>query len=382
MAGVAYLSNSSAARTQDLIARNTIELYGAAAWEEREFIGDRLAEARTRDPGHPAEQTVEAESLMLLADEVEHEARWLVLVVAEAAAELLQEEGRALGGPEQQESVHERQVDALVVEIAGEEHVHFALAQPGCRTGPLLQGGVALHGGCGDAGSREPRSHEDRVFDAHAEAEGAERAHVGDSAGELCEHQRGAGVVARVEIGQRRLVVSRACPTDAAQVGRVRDAEVLERHQELLVEGLPEPELARDVSVEVGQQGLAVASLGSCREAAQEGRSQAEDDDLVRRRRQVVTLVDDDVTKVGRAQTIDQPCRRNALDGGEDVVGNFGAIAVGHQLAESAVLCTAFEVASYLADDPSRPLRCSSSQYLRVFLVVALAAGSACPPRY
>ena len=65
---------------------------------------------------------VEAELASVQADEVEDGALRLADGSAQASAELLQEQGGALGRSQQQQRVDVRHVDALVEEIDGEQH--------------------------------------------------------------------------------------------------------------------------------------------------------------------------------------------------------------------------------------------------------------------
>jgi hypothetical protein len=103
-----------------------------------------------------------------------------------------------------------------------------------------------------DAACREVRRHELGVLDAHAKAERADAAQAGDAFVELREHQIGARLVARVELGERGGVVAGARPADAAQVGLIGEAEVVEGREELAIERVPQAQLGRDVAVEVG----------------------------------------------------------------------------------------------------------------------------------
>jgi hypothetical protein len=80
-------------------------------------------DGRTAPAQQRAEATVVAELLAVLPDEVEHRADALAFALPQAAAELLEEEQRAVGGPEHEERVHGRHVDALVEQVDREHHV-------------------------------------------------------------------------------------------------------------------------------------------------------------------------------------------------------------------------------------------------------------------
>src|SRR3569833_2504723 len=138
-----------------------------------------------------------------------------------------------------------------------------------------------MHGCSRYTGGRELRGHEPGVLNVFVVVVGVVSVYVADPASDLGEHQAGAGVIAGIEVGELRLIVARARPADPSQVRGVGDAEVLEGHQKLLVERLPEAQFVGDVSVEVGQQRLAVASFGGGRQADQYVRAQAQHDRLV-----------------------------------------------------------------------------------------------------
>ena len=64
----------------------------------------------------------------------------------QTSAELLKEERRAHGRTEQEQRVDEGEINALVVEVAGEEDVHLAFPQAARSVGADLGGRLAVHG--------------------------------------------------------------------------------------------------------------------------------------------------------------------------------------------------------------------------------------------
>ena len=83
---------------------------------------------------------VEAELLAVGADEVEHGAERLAGGLAQPAAELLEEQRRALGRAQHQHGVDGGDVDALVEQVDGEH-------DPDVAGGEVPQGGLALGSG-------------------------------------------------------------------------------------------------------------------------------------------------------------------------------------------------------------------------------------------
>ncbi len=105
--------------------------------------------------------------------------------------------------------------------------------------------------------------------------------------GDLLDDEPGPGVGAGVGVAERLDVVAAAsAPRDVAQVEAVVDAEVEERRQVLLVDGVPEPQLGGDAVVEPVEDRQAVAALGRGGEAEQlDGREVVEHPRRTTRRR-------------------------------------------------------------------------------------------------
>ena len=115
-------------------------------------------------------------------------------------------------------------------------------------------------------------------------------------------------------------VVAGAAPErHLAQVETVVDPVVGERHEVLLVDRVPDPQLGGDSSVEEVLNGEAVGAFWCCGESEQLPGLEAFEKRSVRRRGGVVELVDDDDVEVGRVDRLDARCRE-ALDGREDVL--------------------------------------------------------------
>ena len=77
------------------------------------------------DAGQDAELPREVELLAVIAHEVQDGEDGLAMSAAKAAAKLLHEDRRALGGPQEQHGVDIGDVEAFVEHVDGEEHIHF-----------------------------------------------------------------------------------------------------------------------------------------------------------------------------------------------------------------------------------------------------------------
>jgi hypothetical protein len=279
---------------------------------------------------------IEAELLAVVADEVEHRAQALAVAAPQPTPELLEEQGRAVGGPEQEQAVHAGDVDALVEQVDGEDHLDFSAGQLGEGLAALLTGGIGPDRARDHAQLVEHPGHEARVAHAHAEAERAQPRSRGPRS-QLLEHEAGAHVVAGVDLLQRLDVVAAAAfPGHLTEVHPVVDAEVGERGEAVLVDRVPQAQLGGDPLVEPVEDRQAVAALGRGGQAEQLTWAHVIEERRVAGRGGVVELVHDHhVEVVGRK--LRQARRAQALDGGKDVLEVLGTTAGHPQLAEGVV---------------------------------------------
>jgi hypothetical protein len=228
------------------------------------------------------------------------------------------------------------EVEALVEQVHGEQDAHRAAAQR--RQGGLaFRGrGVAAHGERGDAGVTEDPCHVGGVGDGDAEAQGPHPAGVGDLVADLAQHDPGAGVVAGVDAVEAGDVVGPALPLDPGQVGAVGDAEVVERAEQVGVEGVPESELGSGPAAEEGPDVDAVAALGGGGEPEQLAGLEAVQQPAVGRGLGVVELVDDDDVEGGGVEVVHAVCRER-LHAGEHVAPALRPGPADPHLAEGGV---------------------------------------------
>ncbi len=118
--------------------RHPVQLHVAAGGEEREALLDLSDDVGAGAAEEGAEAAVVAELLAVVADEVEDGADGLALGLPEPAAELLEEEERALGGAEHEERVDGGDVHALVEEVHAEDDPDVAPLQVPERPLPLV----------------------------------------------------------------------------------------------------------------------------------------------------------------------------------------------------------------------------------------------------
>ena len=102
-----------------------------------------------------------------------------------------------------------------------------------------------------DPGPVEHVGHVLRVRHRHAEPQRPHLPDVGDLVDRLVDDLAGPCVVAGIDVVERAGVVASALPLDTAQVDVVVNAEVVEGHQQIGAERIPQPQLVRAAPVEV-----------------------------------------------------------------------------------------------------------------------------------
>ena len=107
--------------------------------------------------------------------------------------------------------------------------------------------------------------HEFRVLYRNAEAQPLHVINIGHIFQQRCHHMVGTavgdGAADGIDTGQLPLVIAAGAPFQRVQVHRIGNAEILERAQELAVNGLRQTDLRRNAVTEIGQDTLAVHAL-------------------------------------------------------------------------------------------------------------------------
>ena len=332
-------------------AGDRVELHVAAGRQKGEALLHLPLEILPRPPEERSEATVVAKLLAVLANEVEHRADRLPIEPAEAAAELLEEEGGAVGGTEKEDRVDGRHVDPLVEQIDREDDVRAPVLQILERRGPFGIGRVGPDGRRLDARLVEDPSHVPRVRDANTEPEAPDLRWVSGAPGELLENNPCVGIIGGEHLGEAHDVIAGpAPPGDVPQIGVVVDTVVNKRREAMLVDRIPEAELRRDPITEPAQHRQTVAPLGRGGEAEELPRRHMLEQPPVGRRCRVVKLVDDDDVEVV-AREMGKPGRVQALDRGEDMLEALRPCSPHPQLAERRLAEGVPEGAESLRED-------------------------------
>ena len=234
-----------------------------------------------------------------LADEIQHGQAFFVFRQTQATAQLLQEDGQRLGGTQEKNGVDLGDIDALVVNIHNEDEAYLAVFQAILGGLSFLVGRFPRQEHGRDLMLIEIAAHELGVLDGDTEAESLYIVNVGHIFQQRRDHMIGASVcngsAESVDIFQLTLLVAAGRPLYRIQIHRIGDAEILERAQELAVDGFGQADLCRNSIAEVGQHALSVHAFRRGGEAQQDERLVIGQQFLIGRRRRVVEFVHDDI---------------------------------------------------------------------------------------
>ena len=123
---------------QDPFLGDPLQPQAAAGRQVRKAAFDLAIEFSGRLGADRPQTRREAELAALGPDEIQYGQAFLLVVQAQATSQLLQVDGQALRGPQEQDRVQLGDVDAFVVQIDDEDEVDFAAAESLLRRAPLV----------------------------------------------------------------------------------------------------------------------------------------------------------------------------------------------------------------------------------------------------
>ena len=274
-------------------------------------VEDFLASGREAEEGLGLQQEG-----AVVADVVDDGELLAVVGLAEAAAELLEPQDPRLRGAEHEDGVELGEVEAFVEDVHRADDVELALRELLQRLRPRGRGVAGVDGHGAQALLPEEVGHEVGVALRDAEGQGARAAALL----ELLEGVSGPGL-RRDVAGELLLVEAGVAPGDVPVVHLVRDAEVAEAAEEVLLDALDEVAAVDEVLLAQGEEVAAVGALRGGGEAEEELRAEVVDEAPVGRGRGVVELVDDDVVEGVAREALEVGDAAEGLDRGEEDVG-------------------------------------------------------------
>jgi hypothetical protein len=202
--------------------------------------------------GECAVAQIEAEFAAVLADQVQNGENGLAVCAPKPAPKLLKEDCCALSGSKQQDSVDLGQVKTFIEEVSRKQALDIPSAELLECPRAVIRPCLARDCRRWDASVSEDPSHVLRVRDRHAESQGSHGPDIRDLVGKFAKHLGSSGVIPCVNAVETRNVVRAAFPLDPCQVDVVGNAEVVEGHEEIRGQGIPESQFVRGASVEEG----------------------------------------------------------------------------------------------------------------------------------
>ena len=271
-------------------------------------------------------------------DEIQNSQAVLAVAQAQSASELLEEDGQGFRGPQEKDGIHFRNVHAFIVQVYDENDPDLPFHKSVLRGMPLFVGGFSVQGDGGRAGTVEIVCHEMRVLDRDAESKGSDIIHIGSIADQAVSHMfrapfrysSGDGV----DVAQGSAVIPAAAPFQAVQIHCVGDAEILERTEQLALNGFGKSDFRRDMVVEKAENGFPVHAFRGCREAEKDLRPEVAYGFRVGLSGSVMGFVYDDVVVIIRIQTGPEGLGIHGLDGNEQVIQPKGPVGAHPEVSE------------------------------------------------
>ena len=228
---------------QHVLPGETVKLNGATGREVREILLNFLVDGKAVPWEERFQLGIDPVAAVGLADEVEHGEAVLTRCMTQAAAELLEEDGQALRGAEEQHRVDFRHIHPFAELIDGKEEGEPAVFELGQQflASPIVNAGDKGSGWNPHGG--ESLGHELGMFDRDTETDPFNAAKIGLVAMKCCDDgidpPFGADVIQHLHVFQGRGIVLAVAPellpVDGDWVG---NAEIMEWAEKLFFQGL------------------------------------------------------------------------------------------------------------------------------------------------
>ena len=209
-----------------------LQLQVAGGWQVGEVIADLPAQGPAWASQGP-ELGLVAVMAVGLADKVQDRQAVLARAEPQAPAQLLEEDCRALGWPQEEDGIDAGDVHPFVVQVHDKNKLELARGQ--VAFGLVAVGLAALSGqGRGlDAGLVEAGGHEFGVLDADAKAQSLDLAQVIAVALDVLEDQLGPGIVSGIDVFQLADLILAPAPLELGVVDAVGDSKILKGAEQL-----------------------------------------------------------------------------------------------------------------------------------------------------
>ena len=255
----------------------------------------RARQARAEEPLRFAAEGLQwHQGVAVVSHEIQHGQHFGLRVRPQSPAQLLQEQARGLRGPQEQQGIDCRKVDALVEHVRDEQPLQI-VARVGERvveTQPLGGWRAPGDGRRREATVGQGARHVLGVAHARTEPDGGAAVAVVPFLQRVAQDQVGAGLEHQ-RVFQRRRIELSVPPGNRSVIHGIGDPEVMEGNQPAPVDGFREPHLVRHVVVADPQHVVSVGAFRRGGQTQQEAVGQAAENLRVGGGRSVMEFVDD-----------------------------------------------------------------------------------------
>ena len=154
-----------------------------------------------------------------------------------------------------------------------------------------------------------------------------------------------------INLGKLALIIAACAPFERVQIYSISNAEILERAQELAVNGFRQTDFSRDTVVEVWQNTLAVHAFRSGGQPQQNAGLIVRQQLLIGRRCSMVEFVHDDVIVELRCSFCCEILRIESLDRDKQIVDTFRLVAAYKHFAKVSIFENSSERVHALLED-------------------------------
>ncbi len=206
----------------------------------------------------------------MIPDEIEDSQALLPFGEAEPPPELLEKDRETLGGAEEEDGVHLRDINAFVVEVDNEDEMDLPCNQTPLDSGTLFSGTSGMKAGSQNTGLLKRCGHILRMLHGCTEPKPDD---ITDISGILL-HGTDDPVnplsVSGIDPGELSWVVGSPPPCHRIKVHDIGDTKVVERSEQFPIDRLRKPYLGGDLAVEILEDVKSIHPFRRCGEAKED----------------------------------------------------------------------------------------------------------------
>ena len=278
---------------------------GATTWQKGESQCDLVGNTFVFSGTQGTETAGEIILLVHLCHEVEHGEVILPHAQSQSSSQLLQEDGKALRRTEEQGGIYLWNINAFVEDIHDTEIVDFSGSQISVHPHTFLNWRIGRKACSPESRLSELNSHIVGVFPVGAEAKRMALGFIGQIFLQFL-HDKSHTLFVAKPVGKSGDDVLAVRPKIiAGDVRVIGDAEILERSEQSLVEGLWKPDFRTDFPSEVRKQTLLIHSLRCSGKTQEDMWFEVVHDESIAHGSGMMGFIDDDKVVIAGSQSFE-----------------------------------------------------------------------------